>query len=110
MQRRIERADGDRVAVHRTENADEVLALKFKQRGERAHVKFTRTFDLAIKFARTLLGLGFLLARGFRQISFSSVELRFKRFEFAGDEDHLAHAVNAVALEEHMLGATKTDA
>ena len=69
VQRRIEEADGRRIALERTEDAREVLALIRQELGER----------------------------------------RLSRLERLG-EDHLAHRVDAVAFEEHVLRAAETDA
>src|SRR6267142_6437379 len=69
VQRRIEETNRRRMALERTEDADEVLALIRQQLGER----------------------------------------RFALLERLG-EDHLAHGIDAVSLEEHVLGARQADA
>ena len=70
VQRRIEQADRHRQALHRLEDADEVLALERQQ-----------------------------LRQG--RLAASS--------SFVG-QDHLPHGEDAVAVEEHVLGAAQADA
>ena len=68
VQRRIEQADGHRQAVHRLEDADEVLLLVRLERGQ------------------GLLAAGLVVG-----------------------EDHLPHVDDALAFEEHVLGAAEAD-
>jgi hypothetical protein len=69
VQRRVEEADGGRVAFEGLEDADEVFLLVRQQLGERG----------------------------------------FAGLDVVG-EDHLAHGVNAIALEEQVLDAGQPDA
>src|SRR5581483_7882608 len=86
------------------------IARQIEQRRERALVKLLGLRDLLLQLLHALLRLFQLVAGSLRRVGLGRGQLHFERLEFARREDHLTHAVNAVALEEHMLGAAQPDA
>src|SRR5262245_55403521 len=78
VERRVERADRHRIAVHRAEDAGEIFALQFQQRGQRAVIQLARTFDLLLDFFDALFGVGLLIFRGLLKLGLRPVELDFE--------------------------------
>ena len=99
MQRRIEQTYGAGAAFERLENAHEVLALQRQQLFERLAVLLH-----GIQIGRNLL-------TGFLQLSqILDLVLGLELLDGLGHENEAAEADNAIAFEEHVLGAAEADA
>ena len=109
VERRVERADRHRIAVHRLEQALEVGALERQQLGERAAIGGERPGHLLLErgqLAPDRAGTGRI---GGFQLGALALELVLAALGLGGGEDHRHHVGQAALLEEHVLGAAEPD-
>ena len=98
VQGRIQKADGHRTGSHHAEDTLEVTPLKRQQLAEGLVVLGFRPGQAALD----VLGLGPVLAGG--------GQLTPQALDILGHQDEPPEADDAVALEEHVLGAAESDA